>query len=307
VVSADSMQAYQGLPILTAQPQRPTRLVGIWPLTHEGSVAEYAQLAHAAIDDVLANGGVPVVAGGTGLYLRAALAELDLPPAPTYEQREHWERLYDRVGAAHAHELLAERDPDAAARVHANDRRRVVRALELTEVGASLRPDADRLWSGETRHPTIVFGLDVPRDVLAARIEARARAMFAAGVEEEARRALAGEISATAVHALGLRELVDLPPAEALEALVRRTRQYAAYQRKWMRRIPGLIAVDATRAADAVAHDVIRHVDALSLYAVEEPDRGCGHLRPDSYSAVTWTAKGSCPGRGKPGRREGAA
>src|SRR5215210_7838776 len=73
IVSADSMQVYAGLPILTAQPERPTRLVAIWPLSHEGSVAEYGELAHAAIDDILAAGKTPVVAGGTGLYLRAAL------------------------------------------------------------------------------------------------------------------------------------------------------------------------------------------------------------------------------------------
>src|SRR5436190_14722974 len=91
VVSADSMQAYRGLPILTAQPERPTLLVGIWPLSHEGSVAEYAELAHAAIDELLAAGKTPVVAGGTGLYLRAALADLGLPPAPAPEQRAHWE------------------------------------------------------------------------------------------------------------------------------------------------------------------------------------------------------------------------
>ena len=82
VVSCDSMQAYRGLPILTCQPERPTRLVGIWPLDYEGSVGEYARLAHAAIDELLAAGRTPVVAGGTGLYLRAALAELGLPPAP---------------------------------------------------------------------------------------------------------------------------------------------------------------------------------------------------------------------------------
>ena len=255
------MQAYSGLPILTAQPKRPTRLVGIWPLAHEGSVAEYAGLAHDAIDEVLARGETPVVAGGTGLYLRAALVDLDLPPAPTGELRERWERLYDRVGAERAHELLAERDPEAAARLHPNDRRRVVRALELTELGRSLRPGSDRLWSEETRHPTVIFGLDVPREVLVRRIEARARAMFEAGVEEEVRQALDGTISSTAIHALGLRELAELPRDEAFDALVRRTRRYAAYQRKWMRRVPGLIAVDADRAPQAVAEDVTRHVE----------------------------------------------
>jgi tRNA dimethylallyltransferase len=262
VVSADSMQAYRGLPILTAQPARPTRLVGIWPLSHEGSVAEYADAAHAAIDELLARGTTPVVAGGTGLYLRAALVDLALPPAPTREQREHWERLYDRVGAERAHELLGERDPEAAALLHPNDRRRIVRALELTELGASLRPVSNRLWSEEMRHPTMVFGLDVPRDVLAARIETRARAMVEAGVEEEARRALAGPVSATAVHALGLREVAELPREQALAALVLRTRRYAAHQRKWMRRVPNLVSVEAARSPDLVGDDVIRHVES---------------------------------------------
>lgn len=262
VLSADSMQAYRGLPILTAQPDRPTRLVGIWPLDHEGSVADYARLAHAAIDELVDDGRTPVVAGGTGLYLRAALAELSLPPAPTQEQRARWGRAYDRLGPERAYAVLAERDPDAAARLHANDRRRVVRALELTELGSSLSPDADRLWTSETRLPTVVFGLDVPRDVLEERIVRRANAMFAAGVVDEARDALAGPISATAVRALGLREVAELSRDEALAALVIRTRRYAAYQRKWLRRIPGLVSVNADRPVDEIAHDIVEVASA---------------------------------------------
>jgi tRNA dimethylallyltransferase len=257
VVSADSMQAYRGLPILTAQPERPTRLVGIWPLSHEGSVAEYADRAHAAIDELLSAGRTPVVAGGTGLYLRAALVDLGLPPAPPPELRSHWEELYDRLGAERAHEVLVERDPGAAARLHANDRRRVVRALELTELGSSLRPDSDRLWTHEMRHDTIVFGLDVPRDVLLERVERRARQMFDAGVAEEARAALAGDVSSTAIHALGLREVAELPREEALDALIVRTRRYAAYQRKWLRRIPGLVSVNADRPPGEVADEIV--------------------------------------------------
>jgi tRNA dimethylallyltransferase len=255
VVSADSMQAYRGLPILTAQPARTTRLVGIWPLTHEGSVAEYAQLAHASIDELLAGGRTPVVAGGTGLYLRAALVDLALPPAPPPGLRARSEELYDRLGAERAHAVLAERDPEAASRVHANDRRRVVRALELTELGASLA--ADRLWTDDVRHPTVVFGLELPRDVLLERIERRAHSMFDAGVVDEARAALEGNVSATAIHALGLRDVVDLPRAEALEALIVRTRRYAAYQRKWMRRIPGILIVDGNRPAEEIADDIV--------------------------------------------------
>ena len=262
VVSADSMQAYRGLPILTAQPERPTRLVGIWPLSHEGSVAEYARLAHAEIDGLLAGARTPVVAGGTGLYLRAALVDLGLPPAPTRELRSEWGRLYDRLGADAAYRVLGERDPEAAARLHPNDRRRVVRALELTELGSSLRPQADRLWAAETRHPTVIFGLDVPRDLLAERIAQRARQMFDAGVVAEARAALRSPISSTAVHALGLRDVAESPRDDALEALITRTRRYAAYQRKWMRRIPGLVSVDADRPSDEVADEIVEVASA---------------------------------------------
>jgi tRNA dimethylallyltransferase len=261
VVSADSMQAYRGLPILTAQPNRPTRLVGIWLLSHDGSVAEYAHLAHEAIDELLADSRTAVVAGGTGLYLRAALAELDVPPAPGTERRTRWERIYDRLGGERSHGLLAERDPAAAARLHPNDRRRVVRALELTELGSSLR-SAERLWTEDTRRPTIVFGLDVPREALARRIEERALAMFAAGVEEEVRHALAAGPSATVVHALGLREIAELPRAQAVEALIVRTRRYAAYQRKWMRRIPGLVTVNADRPPDEIADEIVEVASA---------------------------------------------
>ena len=262
VVSADSMQAYSGLPILTAQPERPTRLVGIWPLTHEGSVAEYARVAHTAVDELLAVGRTPVVTGGTGLYLRAAVGELELPPAPRAAQRAQWEELYDRLGPERAYGVLAARDPGAAARLHRNDRRRIVRALELTELGSSLRPAADRLWSAETRRPTSIFGLDVPRHVLTNRIERRARSMFAAGVVDEARAALAGPISSTAIQALGLREVAELPHDQAFERLVVRTRRYAAYQRKWMRRIPGLVSVNADRPVDEIAHEIVEVASA---------------------------------------------
>jgi tRNA dimethylallyltransferase len=262
VVSADSMQAYAGLPILTAQPERPTRLVGIWPLSHEGSVAEYALEAHAAIDELVATGRTAVVAGGTGLYLRAALADLDVPPAPSAAQRSRWERAYERLGAEGAYAVLLERDPEAAARLHSNDRRRVVRALELTELGASLRPATDRLWTAETRHTTVIFGLEVPRDVLAARIERRAHEMFEADVVGEVRTALEGSISSTAARALGLRDIAELPPDEALTALILRTRRYAAYQRKWMRRIPGLVSVNADRPVDEIADEIVEVASA---------------------------------------------
>jgi tRNA dimethylallyltransferase len=220
-------------------------------------VAGYQRLAHVVIDEILASGRTPVVVGGTGLYLRAALGELDLPPRPAPGVRERLERLYDRVGGEQAHALLATRDPAAAGIVHANDRRRVVRALELSEAGSSLRPGEDRLWSDHTRHPTLIVGLELPREELLRRIEARTRRMFERGVEDEVRRALAGPVSATAGSVFGLHEVVELPREEAIEALIVRTRRYAAYQRKWMRRIPGLVSVRADRPPAEVATEIL--------------------------------------------------
>jgi tRNA dimethylallyltransferase len=250
IVSADSMQVYRGLPVLTNQPVRPTRLVAIWELDHEASVGEYAELAHQAVDEALTEGTTPLVVGGTGLYLRAALVDLELPPAPPAGARPRFEELYDRLGPEQAHALLAERDPRAAETVHANDRKRVVRALELADSGGSLARSPSRLWTRETRHPTLVFGLDVPKEVLVARVEARTRAMFEHGVEEEVARVAAGSLSSTAGQVIGLREITELPRDEATAAIVRRTLQYAAYQRKWMRRIPGLIPLAADHAAN---------------------------------------------------------
>jgi tRNA dimethylallyltransferase len=256
VVSADAMQVYEGLPVLTNRSPHPERLVGIWPLSHTASVGEYAPLAHEAIDEVLAAGRTPLVAGGTGLYFRAALAELRLPPAPMPGVRERWGRVYDEEGADAAHGRLEELDPAAAARIHPNDRRRVVRALELAEAGASLVPSREQLFEGAWRHPTLMVGLDVPKPELERRIEERTRRMFDRGVKEEVRAALAGEPSVTAEKIIGLHEVATLPRDEAIEALILRTRQYAAYQRKWLRRLEGAVIVAADRPPEETAAEI---------------------------------------------------
>ena len=273
LVSADAMQVYRGLPILTNQSERPARLVGIWALDRDASVAEYQVLAHEAIDDVLRVGRTPIVVGGTGLYLRAALAGLELPPPPAPGARDRLDRLYDRLGAEGAHAALAERDPAAAARVHPNDRRRVVRALELVETGASLAPAEDTLWGGGYRHPTLVVGLDVARDVLVERIEGRTRAMVERGVEEEVRTAVAGPLSQTAAMIHGLRDFAELPLDEAIETYNRRVRRYAAYQRKWMRRIPGVVIIDANRPPTEVADEIREMARARQRVSGDRPVR----------------------------------
>jgi tRNA dimethylallyltransferase len=259
IVSADAMQVYRGLPLLTNQPSRPTCLVGIRELDEEMSVGEYARLAHVEIDRLVAILGVAIVAGGTGLYLRAAIADLRLPSPPAAGARATWEAFYDADPAA-AHATLTTLDVVAAGRVHVNDRRRVVRALELAEVGESLAPSHDRLWAGEPRRPTVVFGLDVEREELERRIATRTAAMFDDGVEGEVRAALRHGVSPSAQQALGLREIAELPADEARARVVARTRRYAAYQRKWMRRIPGISLLDGTRPSDELAHEIVARV-----------------------------------------------
>jgi tRNA dimethylallyltransferase len=262
IVSCDAMQLYAGLPVLTNQPSPeelaavPHHLVGIWPLDHDGSVAEYGRLARAAIAEIRARGRDAVLVGGSGLYLRAALAPLDLPPRPRPGDRERFAELYDTEGAGAAHALLTSRDPAAAAAVHPNDRRRVVRALELAEIGASLAPEEASLWS-EPPPGTVILGLEVPPDELRSRIAQRTRAMFERGVEEEVRRALGGELSSTAARIHGLQDVRallagDIDREEAIRRLDVRTRQYAKRQRVWMRRLPGLRPVDPAAVVDAV-------------------------------------------------------
>jgi tRNA dimethylallyltransferase len=250
VISADSAALYAGLPIITAAPEYPAKLVGVVPLTDDVSVAEYQRLAHAAIDAAR----LPLLVGGTGLYFRAALSAMAIPPRG---RREHWQGEVDRLGPDAAHALLAEVDPAAAGRVHANDRKRLVRALELAEIGASLAPETDELWTEDTRVPTMIVALDVPLEVLDERIEERARAMVGAGAVDEARRAWAQPLSDTARKILGLEQFATLPRDEAVAAVAQATRRLARYQRKWLRRMPGVVTLDGNRAAAEVAHEIV--------------------------------------------------
>jgi tRNA dimethylallyltransferase len=250
LVSADSMQLYRGLPILTNQGAG--RLVGIWPLDRQGSVGEFRQLAHTEIDTIMGQGRTPVVVGGSGLYFQAALTDFELPPPVTESERASWAELYEQRGPEHVHELLRTRDPRAAAQVHPNDRKRVIRALELAAAGTTLVPETSRLWTEETRHPTVVFGLDVPADILEARIRRRAEEMFARGVADEVR--AAGEV---VPRILGFDAVRTLPPEEAIEEIVHSTRRLSAYQRKWLRRIPGIVTIDANRSAEEVADAIL--------------------------------------------------
>ena len=254
IVSVDAMQVYEGVEILTNQPgaderaEVPHHLVGYLPLAKTSSVGAHAPLAQAAVDAAAGRGALPLVVGGTGLYLRAALADLDLPPAVDASERARWEQMYDERGAAVAFGELERRDPRAAERLHANDRQRVVRALELSERGASLAPQRDRLWQGGLRVPTVVAVVSWPRADLRARIRMRTEAMLAGGAVDEVRalRDAGVEPSATAARILGLEQIGaylrgDRSLADVAAEITLRTGQYARRQETWARRIPEAI------------------------------------------------------------------
>ena len=254
-VSADALQLYSGLELLTgaASPAEQAvlehRLVGVLPLDATSSAGAYAARAHAEIDSLLQAGRRPIVVGGTGLYLRAALAELDLRPPAHPSARADLNRELERHGAAALHAVLARRDPHAAARIAATDSQRIVRTLELLDAGHAPPADGERsqLWTSETRHPTLLAGVVMDRAALYARIDARVDEMVAAGAREEVERAAAAGASPGARQALGFQELLD----GDIERMKQRTRNYAKRQLTWMRKLPGTLLLDATHATPA--------------------------------------------------------
>ena len=260
-VSADALQVYVGLETLTGaagpgeRAELDHRLISFLPVDASFSAGQYAELAHAEIDGLLEVGARPIVVGGTGLYLRAALAELSLRPPPPEGARERWLAELDRRGAPALHGVLRERAPWAAVEIDPGDRQRIVRALELLDAG-ELEPHAEEseLWTEDTRRSTLLVGLVLEREHLYARIDDRVDAMVAAGAQDEVRRANAAGASVTARKALGFEELL----IGDIESMKRRTRNYARRQLTWMRKLAGVHTIDTTgRSPQDVAGEVL--------------------------------------------------
>lgn len=229
------------------------------PVSETFSVGEYMPLAHREIDAALGAGRRPIVVGGTGLYLRAALTELDLRPPPAPGVRERIEAQLTARGPAPLHAELSRRAPGAAARIDPADRSRIVRAHELLEAGedpVAVAPEVreSQLWTTGTRRPTLLIGLVAERGALYAAIGERVQGIVAAGAAEEARRAAAAGASPTARAALGFEELL----AGDIEALERRTRNLAKRQLTWMRKLAGVKRIDVTgRDPAEVAEEIV--------------------------------------------------
>jgi tRNA dimethylallyltransferase len=260
-VNCDSIQVYRGLEVLSAAPdaeqqkQLEHRLLSFVDPSEEFSAGRYAELAHTEIDSLLEDGRRPIVVGGTGLYLRAALADLDLRPPVPAEIREQVERELDERGPEALH---AELDEDLAAGVDRNDRKRIARFTELTRAGIEPARSSRRLWTAELRHPTRLVGLSMARGQLGERIDERVDEMVASAAADEARRAAAAGASRTARAALGFEDLLDGNP----RAMKREHRQYARRQLTWMRRMEGVTVVDRTGRDDVeVAAGIVQLLD----------------------------------------------
>ena len=260
VISADALQVYRGLEILSGaatkeeQATLEHRLIGFIPATDAFSVGEFMPLAHAEIDKALAEGRRPIVVGGTGLYLRAALTQLDLYPPPPASVRARWTEEVERRGPEELHRELLERAPWAVEGIEPTDRSRIIRNLELLEMGELEPREGDsQLWTEHTRHPTLLAGLTMERETLYRRIDERVDAMVAAGAREEVQRVEEAGASRTARKALGYEELL----AGDIEAMKRRTRQYAKRQLTWMRKLAGAKTIDVTGRTPAEVADEI--------------------------------------------------
>lgn len=271
VVNADAMQLYRGMDIGTAKlpvAQRlgvPHHQLDVLDVRDEASVAAYQHAARVDIADIQTRGRHPILVGGSGLYLRAALDRLDIPPTDPLV-RATWEAYAARSGAAAAFALLAERDPTAAAAIEPSNVRRIVRALEVIELTG--RPFSATMPTREFMAPTLMIGLTMPRPLLDERLASRVDAMWSAGLLDEVR-TLAGHglrEGRTSSRALGYSQaLAELDGAmttrQAQEDTITATRRFVRRQESWFRPDPRIAWVaaddDPTGAALARARAAI--------------------------------------------------
>jgi tRNA dimethylallyltransferase len=260
ILSLDSMAVYRGMDIGTAKPtpddlrRVPHHLIDLVDPSAEFSIADYVAAAHRAIADVFARGKAVLFVGGTPLYLKALLRGLFVGPAADWDFRRRMDEIVAAEGEAVLHARLAAIDPESAVRLHPNNRRRVIRALEVfDQTGTPISKLQSQFEQARPAAACRCFVLDRPRDELVARIDARVDAMFAAGLVEETRQLLARyeTHSRTAGQAVGYREVVehlrgDRDLAATVELVKLRTRQFAKRQMTWFRSLSECRTIAAT-------------------------------------------------------------
>lgn len=245
IVSIDSMQIYAGMDIGTdkatsvMRARVPHHLLDRWPPSHDVTVSEFQGAARAAIDDVTARGRLPLLVGGSGLYFRAVIDDLEFPPR-SHEVRAALEAEAEDVGAEKLHRKLEELDPAAAAKMEPNNLRRIIRALEVIELTG--RPFSENeVWDRyESRYRLAAAGLTRPRSELYERIRERVETMVEKGLVRETLALNEGGMSRTASQALGYRQVLELGPdhPDLRDAIVRATKRFARRQESWFRADP---------------------------------------------------------------------
>lgn len=271
-VNCDSIQVYDGLPIISGAPSREEleslehRLLGFVPVTEEFSAGRYVTKAHREIDDLLANGSRVIVVGGTGLYLRAALARLDLRPPVPKELREEVETDLTVRGPAALHADLPERFQTW---VKPGDRKRIARLTELLRAGHEPAPDRLRggeLWTSDLRHPTLLAGLLDADGPLTERISRRVEVMAAAGAGEEAKAATRAGASRTVRAAIGF-EQFQTGELDRVKVLHRR---YGRRQMTWMRRMDGVEPFEREGRTDReIADGILSRLDQVQFVSAD--------------------------------------
>ncbi len=268
IVNADSMQLYQGMDIGTAKEPPsawqgvPHHLLDVWPVTQPANVADYQKLARTAIEEITARGRIPVLVGGSGLYVRAALDDLDFPRTDSGIRA----RLEDELavlGVASLHARLATLDPAAARSILPGNGRRIVRALEVIELSG--RPFTATMPSYEQIRPAIQIGLTLPRPELDLRIAARVDRMWQAGLEAEVASLIDQGLreGRTASRALGYSQLLrcldgECTLEEARLETIQATKRFARRQESWFRRDPRIRWLDAT-AGQTLLDEALRY------------------------------------------------
>ncbi|MEU7940980.1 tRNA (adenosine(37)-N6)-dimethylallyltransferase MiaA [Microbispora bryophytorum] len=251
VINTDSMQLYEGMDIGTAKLTReerrgvPHHLLDIWPVTRTASVAEYQRLARPLIEGLRSRGRVPVLAGGSGLYVRAAIDDLEFPGTDP-DVRARLDKELAATGPAPLYERLNGLDPVAAENILPSNGRRIVRALEVIELSG--RPFSATMPSYDAVYDSVQIGVEVPRPVLDERIERRVALMWEAGLVDEVRALAARGLAEgrTAGRALGYAQVLRFLSGEwteeqAREETVRATRRFARRQESWFRRDPRVV------------------------------------------------------------------
>jgi len=256
IVSVDSMKAYRGMDIGTAKPSRsarceiPHHMIDVIEPRQSFNVAQYCRMAREAIREIRDRGKRPLLVGGSALYLKALMWGLFEGPGASDELRRTLAEEANALGAAALHERLKQADPEAARRIHPNDLKRIVRALEVHEQSGKPLSSQQRQFDGPPQLGCVMVGLSWPRELLCQRIEQRVDGMMAAGLLEEVR-GLRGRLGPQSSQAVGYKELLSYLRGEAtLEEAVRlvkqNTRQLAKHQMTWFRHFPGLQWVDAS-------------------------------------------------------------